>query len=149
MSLFNTILRFCGQQLRPTYMQGRVLIALLFILFIESDPNPFWTILFFIYRNYMLYEMIEVKERWAKGVFTWYWVEFNSGTKLNISYRVYLEVVVPEWHEGSCEPSLLQSILEQCCLSTRMSYPFQSSRPLISYWHETSYLSYHYRMWSE
>ena len=45
--------------------------------------------------------------------------------------------------EVSCEPSFLQAILKRCCLSTRMRYPSQSTRPLsISYRDETSYLLY-------
>ena len=47
----------------------------------------------------------------------------------------------------SCEPSFLQAILERCCLSTRMRYPSQSTRSLISYRMETSW--YRYRMWSD
>ena len=50
-----------------------------------------------------------------------------------ISYRVYMGVILPEWHEVSCEPSFLQAILERCCLSTRMRYPSQSTRPLIQF----------------
>ena len=53
-------------------------------------------------------------------------------------------VILPEWHEVSCEPSFLQAILERCCLSTRMRYPSQSTRPLILYMYrnEISYLLY-------
>ena len=40
-----------------------------------------------------------------------------------ISYHVYMGVILPEWHEVSCEPSFLQASLERCCLSTAMRYP--------------------------
>ena len=69
-----------------------------------------------------------------------------------ILYRVYMGVIVPEWHEGSCEPSFLQAILERCCPSTRMRYPSQSTQPLISYrWTKprSSFTWYRYRMWSD
>ena len=59
-----------------------------------------------------------------------------------ISYRVYMRVIVPNWHNVSCEPSFLQAILERCCLSTHMGYPSQSTRPLISHQDKTSYLLY-------
>ena len=38
-----------------------------------------------------------------------------------ISYRVYMGVILQEWHEVSCEPLFLQAILERCCLSTALA----------------------------
>ena len=59
-----------------------------------------------------------------------------------ILYRIYMGVIVPEWHEVSCKPSFLQAILECCWLLTHMRYPSQSAQPLISYQNETLYLLY-------
>ena len=58
------------------------------------------------------------------------------------SYRLYVEVILPEWYEVSREPSFSQASLERCWLSTGIRYPSQSTQPLISYRNETSYLLY-------
>ena len=64
---------------------------------------------------------------------------------VQVSFRyeisVYMGVILLEYHDVSCEPSFLQAILERW-LSTRIRYPSQSTRPLISYRNETSYLLY-------
>lgn len=39
--------------------------------------------------------------------------EFHSVQNL-ISYHVYMEVILPELYEVSCEPSFSQAILERC-----------------------------------
>ena len=59
-----------------------------------------------------------------------------------ISYHVYMEVIVPEWHKVSCEPSFLQAILKRCYPSRHVPYLSQSTRSLISHRNETSYLLY-------